>query len=236
MLLGDLTEACSCERLSLRKACCQHDFVMRVLFMGVQRDPDSPSYIHINKFSIRPVQVFKGSGRAVNAQFLYSPESDSLCGYEHKGPFQEDDYLISGGGGGGGGGAAALHHPCLQLRGCSPGELTAQVSARESQMEEGRQAGRQVPGHGPCPTGGKALPKSGGGAAAEQRVAKAGGTSRGPCLCPSRADDAGWGFPLGSPAEPSWASRGANKKRPLSGISGQPGVSGTTDLGERPPR
>lgn len=119
--------------------------VMRVLFMGVQRDPDSPSYMHINKFSIRPVQVslssswniwwrerwqmfnllwrdivplmtnspdvllplsytelffflkvFKGSWAAVNARFLYSPGSDTHCGYTHKGPFQEDDYLISG--------------------------------------------------------------------------------------------------------------------------------------------
>ncbi|KAK9407513.1 metalloproteinase inhibitor 1 [Crotalus adamanteus] len=70
--------------------------VMRVLFLGVQRDPDSPPYLQMNKFSVRVIQVFKGSGRAANARILYSPESVFDCGYKHKGPFQEDDYLISG--------------------------------------------------------------------------------------------------------------------------------------------
>ncbi|KAK9407515.1 metalloproteinase inhibitor 1 [Crotalus adamanteus] len=96
MLLGDLTETCQCNRPSLRQACCEHNFVMRVLFLGVQRDPDSPPYLQMNKFSVRVIQVFKGSWRAANAQILYSPESVFDCGYIHDGPFQEDDYLISG--------------------------------------------------------------------------------------------------------------------------------------------
>ncbi|KAK9407510.1 metalloproteinase inhibitor 1 [Crotalus adamanteus] len=95
MLLGDLTEACTCKPLGLRKACCKHNFVMRDLFTGVQQDPDSPSYMRINKFSIQPIRVFKGSRGAVNARVLYSSESDSFCGYKRKGPFQEDDYVIS---------------------------------------------------------------------------------------------------------------------------------------------
>ncbi|XP_039196209.1 uncharacterized protein LOC120306659 [Crotalus tigris] len=96
MLLGDLTETCQCNRPSLRQACCEHNFVMRVLFLGVQRDPESPPYLQMNKFSVRVIQVFKGSWRAANAQILYSPESVFDCGYIHDGPFQEDDYLISG--------------------------------------------------------------------------------------------------------------------------------------------
>ncbi|XP_039195672.1 metalloproteinase inhibitor 1-like [Crotalus tigris] len=96
MLLEDLTEACRCTPPSLRKACCEHNFVMRVVFLGVQRDPDSPPYLQMNKFSVRVIQVFKGARRAVNARILYSPESVFDCGYIHQGPFQEDDYLISG--------------------------------------------------------------------------------------------------------------------------------------------
>ncbi|XP_039195668.1 metalloproteinase inhibitor 1-like [Crotalus tigris] len=121
MLLGDLTEACTCKPLGLRKACCQHDFVMRALFTGVQQDPDSPSYMRINKFSIQPIRIFKGSRGAVNARVLYSPESDSFCGYKHKGPFQEDDYVISG----------IFHENHLKISLCSFSKPWDQISERQ---------------------------------------------------------------------------------------------------------
>ncbi|XP_060539432.1 metalloproteinase inhibitor 1-like [Pantherophis guttatus] len=95
MFLGDLTEACStCREISLRDACCTHDFVMRVQFMSVRRDPEFP--IHLNMFSIQPIQVFKGPMYLRNARVLYSPEEEYYCGYQHRGPLRGDDYLISG--------------------------------------------------------------------------------------------------------------------------------------------
>ncbi|KAG8129770.1 putative Metalloprotein, partial [Naja naja] len=96
VFLGELTEACTrCKEISLREACCKHDFVMRVEFKSVKQDPSS-MYFSINKFSIQPIQVFKGPGHIRNARVLYSPKSEYHCGYQHKGPLRGDDYLISG--------------------------------------------------------------------------------------------------------------------------------------------
>ncbi|XP_058025936.1 metalloproteinase inhibitor 1-like [Ahaetulla prasina] len=96
MFLGDLIEGCRCKRISLHETCCTHDFVMRTKFMGVRPDPASPSYMTMNMFSIQPIQVFKGPTSLRNAQVLYSPESQSYCGYLHRGRFTGEEYLISG--------------------------------------------------------------------------------------------------------------------------------------------
>ncbi|XP_034289777.1 metalloproteinase inhibitor 1-like [Pantherophis guttatus] len=96
MFLGELTEACKCKQITLKDACCTHDFVMRTQFTGVKQDPASPSYMNINIFSIQPVQVFKGPKLVKNARVLYSPESQSHCGYLHRGRLIGEEYLISG--------------------------------------------------------------------------------------------------------------------------------------------
>ncbi|KAG8129771.1 putative Metalloprotein, partial [Naja naja] len=94
VFLGELTEACGpCKERSLREACCNHDFMMRVHFVYVKRDPNFP--IHINMFRINVIEVYKGPEYMRTVGVLYSPESDYYCGYHHKGPFNGEDYLIS---------------------------------------------------------------------------------------------------------------------------------------------
>ncbi|XP_070791175.1 metalloproteinase inhibitor 1-like [Pituophis catenifer annectens] len=95
MFLRDLTEACrTCPEISLRDACCEDDFVMRVQFMSVRRDPNLPMFKNI--FNIQPIQVFKGPRHLRNSRVLYTRASNSYCGYQHRGPLRGDDYLISG--------------------------------------------------------------------------------------------------------------------------------------------
>ncbi|ETE56848.1 hypothetical protein L345_17440, partial [Ophiophagus hannah] len=67
---------------------------MRVRFIYVRRDSNFP--IHINMFRINVIEVYKGPEYMSTVGILYSPESEYYCGYQHKGPFNEEDYLISG--------------------------------------------------------------------------------------------------------------------------------------------
>ncbi|XP_058025932.1 metalloproteinase inhibitor 1-like [Ahaetulla prasina] len=96
VFLQDLTEACMCAQLSLQKACFTAKFVMRAKFMSIMPDPESPSYSPKNVYTIQPIEVYKGPKELRNSQFLYSPVSDNLCGYVHKGPLKGEEYLFSG--------------------------------------------------------------------------------------------------------------------------------------------
>ncbi|XP_032067658.1 metalloproteinase inhibitor 1-like [Thamnophis elegans] len=96
VFLGDLTDACRCERLTLQKACCKAKIVMRAKFMSVKEDPESPSYSPDNIYTIQPIEVYKGPEKVKKAQFLYTSVSDNFCGYIHKGPLKGEEYVFSG--------------------------------------------------------------------------------------------------------------------------------------------
>ncbi|XP_040298166.1 metalloproteinase inhibitor 1 [Bufo bufo] len=95
MILGSLSKeawSCVCGPRHPQTVYCDSPIVFRAKFVGQK---DSVVREHWREFEVKATKIFKAPKEFDDIQFLYSPKSDGLCGYEHPSTNKSEEFLVA---------------------------------------------------------------------------------------------------------------------------------------------
>ncbi|XP_015224316.1 metalloproteinase inhibitor 4-like [Lepisosteus oculatus] len=100
LLIGGLTDACTCGPQHPQTKFCSSDVVIRGRIVGMEyvnmdNQTDAPQWI---RYEVKQTKMFKGFERVADVHYIYTPHDGGVCGFEFNlsGPAKQTELVMAG--------------------------------------------------------------------------------------------------------------------------------------------